>query len=321
MKRPTTFEKVSAEVTRLYAGTRFAEALRVAEQATSRFPEHAQDVYWWRVCLNACLGDTESALGILESAMAEGLWFPKSMLTGDADLKVLQTMPAFKMLVAASARREVEAQLASRPELLILKPTRRHVREKQYPVLVALHGNRENATAAQRAWRSAANYGWLVATPQSSQVYGSGGFVWNDWERAEREVRAHCAWVYSRFQGDDRRLVIAGFSKGAEAAIRLAIRHSVPVVGFVAVAPSVTGMAELRKMVDERRPDSLRGYVIVGRQDTSCYQGAQALFELLVSRGVACRSEIHARLGHRFPSKFNESLARALDFVAPKPTD
>ena len=68
-------------------------------------------------------------------------------------------------------------------------------------------------------------------------------------------------------------------------------------------------------LIETSQARGLRGYLVVGEQDVSCYEGTQALAELLRSRDISCELEVHPNLGHDFPSEFEQSLARALEFV------
>ena len=61
-------------------------------------------------------------------------------------------------------------------------------------------------------------------------------------------------------------------------------------------------------------PD-LRVYLIAGELDRNIVVSAQRLAELLESKGVACYLEIDRGLTHDFPSPFEQSLDRALDFI------
>ncbi len=111
---------------------------------------------------------------------------------------------------------------------------------------------------------------------------------------------------------------MAGFSRGGELAIWLALSGTIEVRGFIAVGPGGPYIREPDKwvpLIEASQGRGLRGYLVVGEQDVSCYEGTLALAELFKSRHFPCELEVHPNLGHDFPPEFQQSLARALEFV------
>ncbi|TEU17283.1 MAG: hypothetical protein E3J21_08890 [Anaerolineales bacterium] len=112
--------------------------------------------------------------------------------------------------------------------------------------------------------------------------------------------------------------MVAGFSRGGELAIWLALSGTIEVRGFIAVGPGGPYIREPDKwvpLIEASQGRGLRGYLVVGEQDVSCYEGTLALAELFKSRHFPCELEVHPNLGHDFPPEFQQSLARALEFV------
>jgi hypothetical protein len=96
----------------------------------------------------------------------------------DADLQPLQGMPEFEQRLEVCRQRQAAAQAAAQPFLVVLQPGRLAPPAAGYPLLLALHGNNQNARAALDSWRPAVAEGWLVALLQSSQVGGTDAYVW-----------------------------------------------------------------------------------------------------------------------------------------------
>jgi predicted esterase len=185
-------------------------------------------------------------------------------------------------------------------------------------LLLAFHGNNRNAEGSVGFWRSAVSKGWLLALPQSSQVRGPDGYIWNDQDRAVREIQEHVAMLCGQYAIDPDRVVVAGFSLGGELAIWLAMSGTIQARGFIAVGPGGPYMNEPDKwvpLIEASQARGLRGYMIIGEQDVFCYEGTQALASMLQSRDVPCELEVHPNLGHDFPHDFQQNLPRALEFV------
>ena len=63
---------------------------------------------------------------------------------------------------------------------------------------------------------------------------------------------------------------------------------------------------------------AVRGYCIVGEQDSFAVEGTAALASRLPNIGISCLVEQHPDLGHDYPSDFEESLFKAVNYVSSK---
>jgi predicted esterase len=314
-----TFSDLETQLYQLYQSGEYAQALDMATREASRFPAEVWLVTYWRLCMASLLGETALALQLLDEALETGLWYAEAQLREDTDLQSLQGLAEFERLVEVCRKRHAEAQAQAVPALITLQPEGRCQASLQpCPLLLALHGNYRNAEDSVIFWRSAVSEGWLLALPQSSQVGRSDGYIWNDQDQAVREVQEHYATLCEQYAVDPDRVVVAGFSRGGELAIWLALSGTIEARGFIAVGPGGPYMREPDKwgpLIEESQGRGLRGYLVVGEQDISCYEGARALAALLKARDAPCELEVHPNLGHDFPPEFEQSLTRALEFI------
>jgi predicted esterase len=314
-----TFSDVETQLYQLYQNREYAQALDLATRAANQFPTEGVVTYNWRICMASLLGETAMALQLLEEALGSGIWYAEPQLREDPDLQLLQGLPRFEKLVEVCRKRHAEAQAQAAPALITLQPEGGCQAGLQpCPLLLALHGNYGTAEGSVGFWRSAVSKGWLLALPQSSQVGRSDGYVWNDQDQAVREIQEHVATLCERHAVDPDRVVVAGFSRGGELAIWLALSGTIEARGFIAVGPGGPYMNEPDKwvpLIEAGQARGLRGYMIIGEQDVFCYEGTQALASMLQSRDVPCELEVHPNLGHDFPHDFQQNLPRALEFV------
>jgi hypothetical protein len=261
------------------------------------------------------INETALALQLLEEALAAGFWYAEAQLREDPDLQPLQGLPEFERLVEICRKRHDEAQAQAAPALITLQPEGQCQAGRQpCPLLLALHGNYKTAEDSVGFWRSAVFKEWLLALPQSSQVRGPDGYVWNDREWAVREIKEHFASLCEQYAVDPDRVVVAGFSLGGELAIWLALSGTIEARGFIAVGPSGPYMRkpdDWIPFIEASQGRGLRGYLVVGEQDVFCYEGTQSLAALLKSGDIPCELEVHPNLGHDFPPEFQQSLTRA----------
>ena len=314
-----TFSDLERQSYQLYQKGEYAQALDLATREASRFPTEAWLVTYWRICLASLLGEMALALQLLEEALAAGLWYAETQLREDSDLQPLQGLPEFEQLVEVCRKRQAEAQAQAAPALITLQPEDQCQASLQpCPLLLALHGNYRTAEDSVGFWRSAVSNGWLLALPQSCQVGGSDGYIWNDQDWAVREIQEHVATLCEQYAVDPDRVVVAGFSRGGGLAIWLALSGTIEARGFMAVGPGGPYMREPDKwvpLIEVSQGRGLRGYMVVGEQDIFCYESTQALAAMLRSRDIPCELEVHPNLGHDFPPEFQQSLTRALEFI------
>jgi predicted esterase len=304
---------IEQEFHRLCSAGEYAAAYQLATREAGRFPESAQStIYNWRFCTACLMGDPALALRLIEQALDAGYWYGEADLRQDSDLAALQGMPEFERLIAIAGRRRDAALAQATPERKILEPANNAA---PYPLLLALHGNNSNIAGSERYWRSAAEQGWLVALPQSSQVMSAEHYGWNDRDWAVREITQHVAAVREQYPIDPARVVVAGFSMGGGLAAWLALSGALAVRGFIGVGPFLANVESVLPLLEAPRERPLRGYLVASQRDAYCYSVAQKLAELLPPYGIACELELHPDLGHDFPPEFERSLIKGLGFI------
>jgi predicted esterase len=321
--KPTTFDTLLSQTYQLYQAGEYVQALDMITREGRAFPERAQTWYYWRICLATRDGQIALALQFFDEALAAGLWFSVTLLRQDEDLQPLQGMPEFEQRLEVCRQRQAAAQAAARPLLTVLQPGRPAPPGAGYPLLLALHGNNQNARTSLGFWRPAVAEGWLLGLPQSSQVGGTDAYVWNDRDWAAREIQEQYAALCQTYPVDLERVVVAGFSLGAETAVWLALTAAIKARGFIAVGPGGPTSNQPEKwvpLIQASRGDSLRGLVTIGEQDTFCYAGAQALATLLKEGNIPCEMRVYPDLSHDFPPDFPQVLVDALAFIFPPKT-
>jgi acetyl esterase/lipase len=181
-----------------------------------------------------------------------------------------------------------------------------------------LHGNGSSVFWHTNHWQPAAAQGWLVALPQSSQLAGHDtidqyAYSWDHEPTVDREIRDHYAALHGRFAGD--RVVVAGFSRGAENAVRLALQGVIPARGFIAVCPGgpYSQEPELWDAVI-KAGHSVRGWIIMGGKD-HFGEETNVLVDKLRAAGSVVEVSVYDDMGHDYPPDFQDRLPEMLRFV------
>ena len=297
-----------------YRANDYTRALAFAEQASDRFPERAKQVLHWRICLTAVNGKQEQSLQLFKEALTQGYCYPPTALEKEPDLVSLRDVAAFKELLEMNNQRFAEIQANARPELLVVPSAQQAT---TYPLLIALHGNASTAHDTSKYWADLTAQGWLLALPQSSQLIGPGECIWDNREQGCGEVREHFAALTRTYAIDPERVVLGGFSNGGGLAIWMALHQSMKTRGFIALGPSLTAteLEALTALFDIQIPTGLRGYIIVGEEDTWSLETSRKIVKLLQAHDLSCKLEILPGLDHSYPSHFAECVAQGLAFV------
>lgn len=310
-----TFENLEHQMMQLYKDGDYAQAFELTQQEAHRFPEHEQELYYWRMCLASRLNNIPQALQFGQEALDRGHWFSPKWIHEDEDLQPLEGLPAFEQMLAICQQRLNEAQANVKPELLVIPPTKEtHTSSQSYPLLLALHGNNDNAHSSVNYWRWITSQGWLLAVPQSAQLIGADAYVWDDWDQATREVKQHYTALAEQFAIDNEKTILGGFSMGGGLAIWLAMTGAVKARGFIALGPYLRDVEKLVSSLETAKTNNLRGYIVVG-EDDHCLPIARRVTELLQGHGIPCEFELRPNLGHTFPPDFKQSLEKALTFI------
>jgi predicted esterase len=294
---------------------RYAEAYAKLTELAGRHPD-STTLYYLRSCAAARLPDTALAVDLIREALGKGFFFGDVLLRQSPSWQVLQGQPEFEELAAVSIARQRERS-APASYLTELPPGV----NAPHAAVLALHGNGGNATEALTAWRPAAEQGRLLAAIQSSQLFATDQYGWDDQEQADKDVTAQFAALSAEHDLDAGRTVIAGFSMGAETALRLALAGPVPMCGFMMLGPGGPGSPDPDSwlpLIRQQRATgaNLRGYLLVGElDDVVPAETHRRLAGLLSEQGIPCGFEILPDLAHRYPDDFGPIIGRALAFI------
>ncbi|MFD8079911.1 alpha/beta hydrolase [Streptomyces sp. NPDC059718] len=296
---------------------RYADAYRLVTDEGPQFTENESEVYYLRSCAAARMGDADLAVALLREALERGHWYGDVLLRQSPSWEPLQGMADFEEAARESAARRRAASVP--PRYLAVG---REAGVQPHRAVVALHGNGGNAHESVGAWRGFVGEGRLLVALQSSQWIARNRAVWDDEALALRDVREQYAALRTDHRLDLDRLVVAGFSMGAETVLRLALEGSVPVRGFVLLGmagPRTAHPASWSPSIEKRHRSGLplRGLFLVGADDDGGvrYGKLSALAGFLTSQGVPCEVEVLPGLGHGYPGDLLPHIRRALAFI------
>ena len=309
-----TITTLRRDLSRFFQAKEYIQAFALIEKEYTHFPANSQELAYWRLCLHALLGKQEEALHIFQEVLDRGDWFPPKWLEEDPDLASLRPLPEFQALVEACQGRLATLQAEASPALLVRQPT---AAKEPLPLLIAQHGNGNNASNTVEHWNGVTAEGWLLAVPQSSQMGGPDAFIWDDRETGVNEICEHLETLNNEYKIDARRVVLGGFSMGGGQAIWMALHQTVRIHGFVTLGPYLreNELEALATLLATHAPTSLRGAILVGENDAECLSIARKVVELMRAHNLPCELEVRPGLAHSYPADFSAWVVRALRLI------
>jgi predicted esterase len=314
---PQDFYTLQKQIFELYHLGKYRAALTLADKAAARFPGRDDRTTYWKACLYSRLGELDEALQLLNEATRRGLWWSEEWLKFETDLDRVRERSEFKTFLAECNRLKHAAGATAKPELIVLTPTDYSLGEVQ-PLMIVLHPRGEDFEDLVRLWKHALSKGIVVAFPRSSQLLSSHSRCWDELARSEREVADAYLQLKSRYKLDPTKIILAGFSQGATLAIYLALKRSLPVLGFIAVAPASTIIPshseEFLSFVKATKSPGLKGWLLVGDKDRF-FERIEILHSSMKQEGLRSEYVVEPGLGHDYPDDFSVRLGSAVDFV------
>jgi phospholipase/carboxylesterase len=264
-------------------------------------------------CAFSLAGDTDSALRWLARA-GEGGFSGVRSIDEDPDLDAVRGESGFAAATEIIRANRVRMfanfrQHAEQAEILTVVPRRPF--DGPRPLIVVLHGYGDTPEANVPFYRKvAAEIGAIVAAPSALRPRPSGlGFSWTFRDEAEWWVLRAIERIKAEHEVDAQRIILAGFSQGANVALEVGLRHPDRLAGLLPIA----GRWDSRLM---RSPAAggPRVYLLTGERDRSAATFEEAE-RALAAAGLEVRLRVVPNLGHSYPARPTRELRVALEFL------
>lgn len=310
----TELQNLQKLIERCLDAEEYERGLQISLDAIKQFPERPTLTHSWALDCLLSLGKKRKAIEVLEHGLHHGAWWsPKLFKT---DWKGLEDQPGFHEILEVLRRRFAEETAVSKAELIVRTPEKYSL-EKDYPLLLILHGAYSNNENSQHAWMSILKKRpILLAFLQSSQIMSSEHFVWDNEDRALRDVKSALSIVLRNYRINSSKVILGGVSRGAEIALLSLFSGSTRTDGFISVIPSVGAFMKrfIEKASPMKKKDFVRGFIITGEKDPR-HPNTKIVYKFLKEQGIACQFYPVSETGHTIPENFDMILNRAINFV------
>ena len=251
---------------------------------------------YFLACLAGGADMPEAALAWLRKAIREKEWWYRSEVLEDDDLEALKHDAEFISLKAASDARYQEAVSTARP-LFSWKA------KQADRLLLAVHGNTQNAETARLDWSPVISGGdiWQLETIQSGEPDGYGTYRWSYDMTSYLPVADAMQRV--RHVGY-RTLACGGFSAGCDMLLRAVTFTQARCDLLVLQSPWIPLLEEHAGALVHaicRKNIALR--IFCGAEDEDCLPLAGQLYELAKQEGAEASLRIQENTRHQFPTE------------------
>ncbi len=316
-----SFAELSNQIQTHFADGTFSEGLSLASQYVTIYPNELPLINYWRICFAAKMKETAIVYKFLETTLESGCWYSELILRQSPSLKELQGEEEFERLLEISLKMQAADPTNQVPMIVLRAEGACGPDSDGCPTIMFLHSNQDTAHSNIPHWQCLADQGWLVALPQSSVALWADGYVWMDFESSAKEVEERYTRLVQEYRVDTKRLLLAGFSMGAEVALAMALSGRIDVQGFILISPGGQFMDDLTQwevFIEQAKDKGLRGVILMGLADVTIPQdNIRTLVKTLNENGIACELKTFPDLEHVYPDKevFEQFLQEALKYI------
>jgi len=300
------FVELQKEIFHLFEQEKYNKVHSLIEKVQEEFPERLDKTIFWKACVYSKQGNPQKAIAVLEEGLNKGIWWNPLTLIYDEDLRNLQSIEKFKMIVNRCQEILNNLKSTSKPQLFI------YGNDKSNTGIFSLHWRGSNVKDFAPYWFDNELLDqFLFGFPQSSQIFGYNAYCWDNKDIAVEEITT----LFKRFKEkyNTKQEIIAGASQGGRLAIELVLNDIIASKGFIAVIPSIQNVAAFENLINENKK-VIKGYIITGDKD-SFYNNVVELVKIFEKNNYQCRLIVKEGLGHFFPKDFTDLLKEAIEFV------
>lgn len=271
-------------------------------------------------CYYALLGNVDGALyWIQEAAATEGV--DAAGAARDGDLKSVRPDPRWQSVARYLESYERFWAASGLHDERLIVPDGYHA-DRAIPLLVGLHGLGANAEEFAEEQSRANALGMAFLAVSGTIPSGPRAFRWSeDPLRDEKRIADAIKSVTERVKAESGKIVLYGFSQGAQSALEIAARFPERYAGAIALSPGNLSGSRLGK-VEPGDAIKRSGFVIafgsgeapgnvtLGKADAKALEALGARVLLRPSEG---------QTAHAFPADFAEALPKWVGFLLKPP--
>ncbi|MFH2049217.1 MAG: hypothetical protein ABIJ12_07205 [bacterium] len=307
-----SYDIIDDQLQKLTDTKMYDEIIRLLDSVGADYPEFNFEISDWYANTYLANRQYEKAYETWEKGHQKGYFYflhPQIPL-----FKEIAETEIFKKLseIDLQLRDEEMKQSKSIKEILIPQG---YNPQKEYPLLVVLHGGGSSIKQSKRHWRSdRLNNEIVVLFIQSYRHYNSKKFGWRGGDqRARTDIKALFEETILEYNIDTTQVIIGGVSAGGVMAIDVAISDVIPLAGFLGVCPGDPPDLNI-ETATQMKELNLKGYIIAG--ETDFYRERQnKIMKIFDEAGFPYEFHEIKGLGHGYPDNFESWIDKGLEYL------
>lgn len=294
--------------------SRYQEAATLVHLALTKGSKEGE---YELACYESRSGRVEASLYWLQrGARDEGV--DADWADEDPDLAAVRKDP--RWLPVRAFLRKTQRYWAQHPiDSQVVVLPKGHVAGRPIPVIVALHGLGSNPESFAADWsqKAADSLSVALVSVSATKTRGPKSFVWaEDVERDRARIEKALATLQGRVTIADGKIMLIGFSQGAQMAAEIAARHPDRYAGAIAMSPGNRSQLALTGLL----PGTLgkRRFVVVagaGEHPDTVKQAADDADHLRVAGAEVHHHAYPEMATHTFPPDFEKAFPGWVRFV------
>ncbi len=293
-----TYNEIEKDVFDLYQQQEYEIAIDILKQSIVSFPKNKEETILSLSYCYKALDDYQACTDLFIEALDDGFYFQ----VNDDFWQELTETKNYKFLLDKTMKMKEEHQRKSVMMYEVFTPNK-YVSTKEYPLLFILHGNDENLKIAKEGWayKTALERDFIVVYVQSSQVRTSNSFVWtNSFATTREDLLACFNKIKLEYSIDEDKVIIAGFSAGAKAAMSIAMNNTFKIKGFI----SLCGLM-FDDLTDENLQDAKKKGLkaVLADGEKSSYKDFPKILTIFKKNDFPFKSISYKEMGHWYPDE------------------
>ncbi len=310
------FYQLADQIFSSYQNREYDKALQLSLKAHDNFSKHHNLTGHWIAKAYSHKEEKDKALKYLKEWSDEGYWIKPDRLENDTDFNSIKDSKEFRQILEISKNRHEEAQAKASPKYTVFTPDNYSAFE-EYQFLMAIHWRAGTMDEFAKYYKGIVeDKEFILASVQSSQPCGVNQFCWDDYDKAQNEIKNNFLKISNEYRIDNDKVILSGASQGGKLCIGLALKGLIISKGFISVIPYIPEIDSYIQILGNMKEDTYKtkGFIITGDKDIS-YDNTIKLIQKMKQAGIRCKMEVIEGMGHTVPMDFPKRLKNAVDFI------
>ena len=260
-------------------------------------------------CNYSLLGDEKQALVWLNQAIDAGMY----SFDEDKDFDNIRGTKGYKKALARADKLLKEIKGRTNEPVVLLPDS--FDPGKRYPLLIAMHGYGGEPVNFSKAFKAAGSIkGYIVCCPYAPVVMGKASFNWGGEEQADKRIMETIAFLEAKYNIDEKRMIIAGFSQGGYYSYYLGLKHPDIFIGAIPIGPGYG--PELEPLLAGAAKNKMKFYVLMGELEPEERINNNILaVKQFTQAGITASFNFFSGVGHALPGDVDFELVRAIEWI------